>query len=289
MSVVWTIAGIALIVIGARDMFDSLLHPRGKGALSHALMSGVWRLSRRTGHRLGSAAGPAGMVSAVLMWVLFQALGWALVYLPHVPAGFSYSPGIEPTRYLPFAEALYVSFVSLATLGFGDVVPTDPWLRVFSPLQALTGFALLTVSLTWFTQVFPPVARRRTLALNLNALAESEYAERLGGEEPDGPGGVLLELAKEINSTTVDLTQHSASYYFREDDPAMSLARQLPYALTLRDAAAASRSMESAPADTLTRAVEHLARTLQGFVDSGDDPREVLAAYATDHGRVPRA
>lgn len=289
MAVVWTILGIALIAVGLRDMFHSLLHPRGNGGVSHALMSGVWAMSRRSGHRLGSAAGPVGMVSAVIAWVLFQAVGWALVYLPHVPAGFSYSPGIEPSRYLPFAEALYVSLVSLATLGFGDVVPTDPWLRALSPLQALTGFALLTVSLTWFTQVFPPVARRRTLALHLNALAESGYAERLEEEGPDAAGRVLMELAREINSTTVDLTQHSESYYFREDDPAMSLARQLPYALTLRDAAAAARSAESASADTLRQAVEHLARTLQGFVDSDDDPREVLAAYAADHGRVPRA
>lgn len=289
MAVVWTIAGIALIVIGLRDMFHSLLHPRGSGAVSNALMSWLWGLSRRSGHRLGSAAGPAGMVSAVIAWVLLQAVGWALVYLPHVPHGFSYSPGIEPTRYFPAAEALYISLVSLATLGFGDVVPTDPWLRVFAPLQALTGFALLTVSLTWFTQVFPPVARRRALALHLNALAESGYAERLDEEGADFADQVLMELAREINTTTVDLTQHSESYYFREDDPAMSLARQLPYVLTLGDAAATCRGDRSVAGAALTQSVEHLARTLHGFVESGDDPREVLAAYAADQRRTPRA
>ncbi|MFC7876169.1 ion channel [Isoptericola sp. NPDC057391] len=35
-------------------------------------------------------------------------------------------------------------------VGFGDIVPTTPWLRLATtPLQALIGFALLTAAVSW--------------------------------------------------------------------------------------------------------------------------------------------
>ena len=41
-------------------------------------------------------------------------------------------------------------------------------LGLVTSLQGLTGFALLTASLTWFIQIYPPLSRRRALAMSLN-------------------------------------------------------------------------------------------------------------------------
>jgi hypothetical protein len=287
MGIAMTITG-AVVIIGLRDMFHSLLHPRGKGALSHTVLSGIWRLSRASGHRFGSAVGPAGMLTVVVLWVGLQAVGWALVYAPHVPAGFTYSPGIDPDRYPDLVEALYISFVNLATLGFGDVVPTDPWIRLATPVQALTGFGLLTAALTWFTQVYPPLSRRRTLALNLNALAETDYAHTVPALEPAAAARVVEELGDQINKTTVDLTQNTESYYFQEQASEFSLARQLPHALTLRDAASACPSAQlHTSARVLDQALTHLATKLKDFGNTGDDLGAVFGAYAADHARTP--
>lgn len=110
-----------------------LAAPSGKGHLSRLVLSGIWSLSKAIGHRLGSAVGPAAMTAVVVLWVVLQGAGWALVYYPHLPGGFTYSPGINPAPYSPAAEALYVSFVTLGTLGFGDAVATNPWIRLASP------------------------------------------------------------------------------------------------------------------------------------------------------------
>lgn len=118
------------MAVGLRDMYHTLLHPGGKGALSHAVPSVLWRISRATGHRFGAVLGPGAMRAVVLLWMLWQGTGWALLYLSHVPEGFLYSSGMEPARYNDFAEALYVSLVVLATPGSGDVVATDPWVRL---------------------------------------------------------------------------------------------------------------------------------------------------------------
>lgn len=289
MQIVLTLLGVAVVVLGLRDMYHSLLHPSGNGSLSHTVMTGVWKLSRATGHRFGSAVGPAAMGSAVLLWVALQALGWALVYLPHVPGGFTYSPGVDPARYGDFAEALYVSLVTLATLGFGDVVATDAWVRLAAPLEALTGFALLTAALTWFTQIYPPLSRRRSLALELKGLADTGWADRLPRLDPVAAAGVLHPLATQIGRARIDFTQHSETYFFQEQDPDLSLAAQLPAALALREAAADSPAPEvAAAAEVLDRSLDQLGAKLGEFVGGGEDPEAVFAAYARDHGRAFR-
>jgi len=268
-------------------MYHSLLHPSGKGALSNAVMGGVWRISKGLNHRFGSAVGPGAMVAVIALWVGLQALGWAFIYLPHIPDGFSYSAGIEPSRYNDFAEALYVSLVTLTTLGFGDVVAVDPWVRIGAPLEALTGFALLTSALTWFTQVYPPLSRRRALALELKGLADTGYAKRFHELNPLAVSCGLDRLASGIAKARIDFTQHRESYYFQEDDPGLSLARHLPYALTLRDTAAGSAAPEiTGSAAILTKALEELGNKLDDeFLHTGGELPEVLASYAQDHGR----
>lgn len=290
MDVVLTVLGVVLVLLGLRDMYHSLLHPSGKGAISHSVMKVVWLLSKRTGHRFGSLVGPAVMVAVVVLWVALQAVGWALIYVPHVPEGFAYSPGVNPARYNDLFEALYISLVTLATLGFGDVVATGPWLRMAAPLEALTGFALLTAALSWFTQVYPPLSRRRALALELKGLADAAYADQLPALDPVTVARVLDTLAAEVGKARIDFTQHTESYYFQEEDPDLSMARQLSYALVLRDAADASPSPDvRMGARILSQALDQLALKLQrDFVASEADPESVFAAYAADHGRAPR-
>ncbi|UFU04377.1 ion channel [Ruania suaedae] len=252
------------------------------------MIAAVWRLSRRLGHRLGSAAGPVGMVGAVVLWVMMQGVGWALIYIGHVPEGFSYSPGIDPSRYHDGAQALYISLVTLATLGFGDVVPTEPVLRWLAPLQALTGFGLLTAALTWFMQIYPPLTRRRALAVRLHGLRESGFADALPAL---GPAAVhlLTDVAGELDAVGVDLVQHSETYYFRDEEAPQSLARNLSYAVAVRDAArgCASTAEMRVAAALLSSSLEHVAAQLQGLVRAEGSVVHVIECYADDHRRAP--
>ncbi len=180
--------------------------------------------------------------------------------------------------------------MTLATLGFGDVVPTDPWIRLASPAEALTGFALVTAALTWFSQLYPPLSRRRTLALQLKRLAETGYAEAITAVDGVTASRVLDTLTVEVGKVRVDFTQHTEAFYLQEQDPDLSLARQLPYALQLRDAAQDSRDPAMcSSASQLSLALEQLAATLKdNFLSTGQDAAQVFAAYAADHGQSPR-
>ncbi|MGM1030468.1 MAG: potassium channel family protein [Actinomycetota bacterium] len=290
MDVALTIAGIVIIALGLRDMFHALLRPEGTGRISPAVLAIVWRLSKATGHRVGSAVGPMGMVLVILLWVMLQAVGWALIYLPHVPAGFNYSPGIDPAAYPDFVEALYISLVTLTTLGYGDVVAIDPWLRGATPLEALTGFALLTTALTWFAQIHPPLSRRRALALRLHGMAESDYAEAIPELDAGSLSRTLDALAAQVAGVRVDFAQHSEGFYFREETAALSLPRQIPYALAVRDAAMARTEPEvRLSTKQLTVALDELSAGLRSeFLRTGEGAEEIFGAFADDHGRESR-
>ncbi|MFC7464770.1 potassium channel family protein [Brachybacterium sp. GCM10030252] len=288
MTALSMLAGIALVLVGLFDMFHTLLHPRGKGRLSHAVIVAFWKGSAALGHRFGSAVGPGGMVAVIILWVLLQGVGWALIYAPHLPEVFSYS-GVDPAQQGALTEPLYVAFMTLSTLGYGDVVPNADWVRVIAPLEALTGFALLTAAMTWFMQVHPALARRRTLALRLAALADAEYAAELSQLEPSSAARTLETLTADLAGVCVDLSQHSESYFFQEEDPEQSLARQLPHALELRDAGREAPSADvRATARALSEVISHLAQKIQGFVKVEGEPEEVFRAYADDHARRQR-
>ncbi len=286
MSIVLTIIGAFLILLGLWDMFHSLLHPRGRGSVSHAILQGVWALSRSLHHRFGSAAGPAGMVVVTILWVLFQVVGWALIYLPHIPGGFSYGPGVDPARYPDLMQALVVSAVTLSTLGFGDVVPVQPALRMLAPVQALTGFALLTGALSWFTQAFPPLSRRRALAMDIDGLSKAEFVGAIENLDPITVTMTVSSLSSQVSQSVVDLVQYSESYYFLEVNPQTSLAHQVGYLLDVRDAAARSSDVGVRMASNqLGSALESLSTELgQQFLSVDDSPSEVFRAYARDHG-----
>ncbi|MFA4841933.1 MAG: potassium channel family protein, partial [Agrococcus sp.] len=219
-----------------------------------------------------------------------QGWGWALIYLPHLPEGFSYAPGTQFSDYAPLAEALYVSFVTLTTLGYGDVLAINPWIRAAAPLEALTGFALLTAAMTWFSQIYPPLSRRRALALHLAGMADADYAASVGALDAATVSRVLDELTERVVEVRLDFVHHAEGFYFREGRRELALARQLPYALELHDAAMARPEIGvRLSAAQLAGALEQLGATLRSqYLGRGDGVREVLSAYAVDHGHEPR-
>ena len=55
MDIVLSVAGVLVILLGLRDMFHSLLHPKGQGGLSRGVLTGLWHshmgwLFDRAGH-----------------------------------------------------------------------------------------------------------------------------------------------------------------------------------------------------------------------------------------------
>ena len=116
--------------------------------------------------------GPLALLGTVVLWTALVVVGWAVIYLPHMPEAFNFGSSLSPSRSSDVVSSLYVSAVAVTTLGLGDITPADPVLRLLTPLEALVGFVLLTAAISWILQIYPALVRRRALARRIDVLDE---------------------------------------------------------------------------------------------------------------------
>ena len=289
-SALATLLGVTLIVLALRDVFHQLFHPSGAGSISGALMKAVWRtfclLARRYPSLL-ALAGPGALVAIIANWVVLLALGFALVYWPRLPGGFAFATALDPSKEGGFVDALYLSLVTLATLGFGDITPTTGWLRVLTPLEAFLGFGLLTASLTWVISIYPVLRRRRVLAREVTLLRDSEPedgGDALKGMSADAAARLLKDLTSQLVSVQGDIVQFPITYYFHNTQEKVSLPLAMPYLIRLAEQAG---GVDHAPqvrrrAAMLGEAVEDFSETLGAGFLGMPSPEDVLRAYTRD-------
>lgn len=81
-------------------IFRTLWHPRGFGGVARTIFTVLWRMTRplSRGNRSSGLSGPLALVSTVAAWTTLVVVGWALIYLPHLPGGFNYSSSLDPAR-----------------------------------------------------------------------------------------------------------------------------------------------------------------------------------------------
>lgn len=223
MTVLPVVAGIALIGVMLRDIFHTLFHPSSRGSVSSRGIKLLWGLSRhltRSAPDRLSLAGPLSLLMIIGVWTATITVGWALVIWPFLPEGFLLSTGMAPADNAGFLDAVYLSLVTIATLGYGDITPTMTWLRVLSPLEALIGFALITAAISWILSVNPVLSRRRNLAREV-ALLHGDG--RWNAALRDDPGGAMVigtlqSLTEQVLSARSDYEYTPITYYFRQTD-----------------------------------------------------------------------
>ncbi|WP_324273468.1 potassium channel family protein [Blastococcus brunescens] len=280
-------AGVVLVLVALRDIFHTIWHPSGRGDLSHLVMRGLWRLGQRRRERgtAGVLTGPIALALVIGMWLLLLIGGGALVYAPHLPEGFVYQSGLDVSERSQVLDAVYLSTVTLATLGFGDIVPAAGWLRIAVPVQALIGFALLTGSVTWVLQVYPALIRRRSLAVRLAQLRTVPAEDLLHDPGSTLAAPLLDGLAGGLVQARVDVTQYNETYYFRDGMEDASLPAMLSVASRLGAAGRlAPRKDVRLAAGLLATAIDDFAHVLdEQFLGVGGSTADILTAYARAH------
>lgn len=282
------VLGALLVAVALRDIFHTVWYPRGYGFLAHVLCRWVWRLTRVWNGRLDRSTelgGPMGLLVTVSTWTLLIVLGFALIYLPHLPDGFYYSSSLDEAATSGFAAAIYVSLTFVSTLGLGDLTPAHDVLRVVVPLQALAGFILLTSAISWVLQVYPTLSTRRALALWLSLLNTEETFRLVREGLPEFASRTLDTAAAGIAGCATDLAVYSESYFFRERELSRALPAQIAVAVRLAQEGARAATPEvRQSATTLWSAIEDLAATVdRDFLHTDGDTEEILTAFARDH------
>ena len=292
MTLLLSLLGAGLILVALRDIFDTLFHPSGKGMLSRALPRFLWRGVRRIGGRYPLAqelCGPVTLLAVIASWAALLAVGWAFVFWPHLARGFLLAPGLSSSAQGGVVDALYLSLVTLTTLGYGDITPTSSWLKVLVPFEALVGFGLLTASLSWVISLYPAFSRHRSLAHEVNLVREAESETELGVREMDALAAeqMLGSLTTQLIAVQTDLIHFPISYYFRSSNERFELSAAMPYLLRVAqegDSAACAPGVRMR-ASMLRGAIEDFSDTVGArFLDlPSASSDKVLRAYARDN------
>lgn len=294
MDVVWTLLGVALIAIALRDIFDVLFHPLGRGVIARRVVLGVSGLARRMpggGGTIGLLAGPLSYAAVVATWAALLAVGWALIFLPHLPEGFTFDPGLDPEQHSGFLDALYISLVNLTSLGYGDISPASSGLRLLGPIETMFGLGLLTASISWLISIYSAISRRDSLAheVHLAKQAEEQLGEKLADADPELLESMLASFAEQLIRVRRDVIHFPITHYFRTEDEERALAGLLPFL----DSLAEEASGEGRPlslrlrAGILQEAIADFAETLRARLRlRGDSTDDTLQHYQSDHGRL---
>lgn len=263
------IAGFLVLALVGVDVFVTVFHPEGHGGpLTRRQNRLVWaswkatatRRSRR--NRWLALAGPVLAALTPIVWAGLLVAGYALVYYPWI-ADFLVSPGALRSEW---AEAAYVSGITAATLGTGDVVPDLVPLRLLGVLEAFSGFALLSASLSYILSVYQEHAAKTTLASDL---AAHFSAAGVDDDQPWRREAWLERTAERLLHVAHAHAQYPILHYFRPSDERSSLTLQLR-ALVERATGAGDGSPRSHAEQVVLGALdEYLAAAHRRFVPGG--------------------
>lgn len=165
--------GVALILAGLVDVFLTVLHYDGFGFISGRLYKRLFNVVRfvtrplpKKHRALGlSLAAPLMVPVTICVWILLVSSGYALIYYAGMDTNtFSFSSSsLEPS----FLEALYLSGTAISTLGFGDVTPLSAVYQLLAASEALIGFGILTLAITYVLGVYGVLQQLGTLSAGL--------------------------------------------------------------------------------------------------------------------------
>ena len=259
-------AGIVIVVIVVVDVVLTTLHPGRAGPLSAATRRSTWRMLSRVARLprlrfLLGLAGPVSVAANILAWIGGLWVGFALVYLPSVEA-LAYAPAV-PFGDHDIVDALYLSSVSLTTVGFGDVVAHDDGLRLVTTLEGASGLGVITAAISYVLSLYPMLNRTR---------AAAETAAQLGLRSAIGATAAVtsaqglqhaLALHREVVAAHHAVRRFSALFYFVAADERESVVALTHAAATVSVVlrwGVDSRRIHHA--DEVGRALEAALRTL---------------------------
>ena len=117
-------------------------------------------------HPILTAYAPLSLLVLLAFWAGFLILGYAML-------DYGMKIGVTPKAANDFGDYLYFSGVTFLTLGYGDLTPQTGLGRLFSVLEAGSGFLFLALVISYLPVFYGAVRNREIMIIQLDARAGS--------------------------------------------------------------------------------------------------------------------
>jgi hypothetical protein len=211
---------LAVIVVVLWDAFEAIVLPRRvtrRLRLTSAFYGLTWRPVAGLAYRLPpskkrdrylSFYGPLSLLLLLLVWAIGLVLAFALL---------QWAAGSRlqmPESHAGFGTYLYLSGVTFATLGYGDVYALEPLGRVLAVVEAGTGFGFLAIVIGYLPVLYQSFSRREVSISMLDARAGTPPTalELLRRHSESGRMDKLGELLLDWERWAADLLESHLSY-----------------------------------------------------------------------------
>lgn len=296
MDLIWVLVGAGVILATLHDIFATLFHPLGRGYIGHRMVEMVSRVGHALSKRFDSATvliGPIGYVLVVASWAVLLIVGWALVYFPFLPEGFSFAPGLVPEEHAGFSDALYISLVDLTSLGYGDISPEASLLRILGPIETLFGLSLITASVSWLISIYNAISQRDAFAheVQLSRRAEEQLGEKLADADPDLLEGLLASFSEQLITVRRNLIHFPITIHFHSEDDEKALSGLMPFLARLVEEAREDHRPHGlrVRGEMLHMAMDDFAQTLRERLGIDGKTTEAILGHYDAHQRPDRS
>ena len=201
MAWLWAAFGAAVVVGTFGDALWTTVAPRGAGPVSGGVGRAVYAVAKALGGgRAPGWAGPAVLVAVLVLWVGLLWAGWTAVFSADAHSLVDPETGAPADLgWRAYAVGTYIS-----TLGLGAVwAPGTAAWGALTVVVSVSGFALLTLGVTYVLQVVGAVTAARQLAGTVHALGPtptSVVAQAWTGSDFAGLGQHLANLTPMVEA-----------------------------------------------------------------------------------------
>ena len=163
LSGLWFLARLAEGLSNEQDIYNLVSHSVGL-LLSCAVL---WALfDRLHTSQVTSSVIAEAFISYLVIAVAFSQLYWILNEL----VVDSFNQKVTPTKS---AEFLYFSMITLTSIGYGGIVPVNPFVRIIAALESMTGIFYVAIVVARLVSAYRPLQERAGVPVPQPAEARS--------------------------------------------------------------------------------------------------------------------